>query len=249
MRARWRNVAWTRRFLAGLLTACLLVAGCATSDPRGSRSAGACCASLSAAPFLSLEAGKELEIRFDDHSPTYAFSTGSSRFEAVKLPSERGDGVMEIAVLSSTRLWLGTGSMFVPSFLFLDTEFQPVGQVEPTLFSNAGKWEGSFGEEAIFVHRTYAAVFVPAKASYVAVFTDVRLLGSRSGGYKYAWLGDGAAHAHFASQVRGIYSRIDKREFAAGNVKSVQEMFPQASYWNTEAFARAPDGRILIRLL
>lgn len=168
------------------LTAAALIAllpsfttGCA-SDPQAEslrnalESVPTCCTSPAAFPFRPTEIEQRTVVAIDAQSPAYRFPRGKSFFAAFALPTAPQPTLATVAsfpVLRKNVLNEWIGSYFAPAILFYDGSFQAVGAFEgPTRFLFNGNG------------RRFSALQapVPAKARYLVVFTDARLLSTTS---------------------------------------------------------------------
>lgn len=123
-----------------------------------------CCESLSAADREDWTDDREFEVAITEDAPRHDFSTGSSHFRVVSLPpaNQRPDFVLHLRSFAGS----GSGGLFVPSLVFLDSRFHPVRLVTDIAFGFSPEtWRTEAYLEA------WVPVFPARGERYLVLFT------------------------------------------------------------------------------
>lgn len=199
-----------------------LLSGCATSPalpllvPTSLKKP--CCTTLAEASYFAYYGTNVVRLGISDEAPTFNFKTGTSHFAGLELAADNRRRVLEVSTRAKGTFWLPAATLFVPMVTFLDSAFDALAVIEPTLYQNTGK----LGDTA--PHSYYGACVVPEKTRYVVISTDASQLATGSVRYVHA---GGTAMRHDFNKVRERYQVVAPNEYAAGKV---QAFIPKNGY-------------------
>ncbi len=194
--------------LMSLLT--LVLAGCATQLSAERRqvldthktaltASVPCCTSFRDLTYQSLNADEEKKFEVENNTPTFAFETGKSHFQAFKLPQHR-----DIIHMVVQTYFVRSGSQlneyafldeyaFRPSVMFLDSNYAPLITLDSPALSHP---TAGFG-----LSRLIADIHSPPKAAnaeFVIIFSEPdvteknvwtnEITPNTEGGYVGAWV-------------------------------------------------------------
>jgi maltose operon periplasmic protein len=147
------------------------VVGCATTKPTAEsvNSMKPCCQSLANLSFETLVAEQKKDLRFTATSPVFAFVDGNSHVSALFLGNSSAIRALDVEIPLSSG-YLPSASVFVPSFVFLNSEKQLTRTVdEVTVRQRQDFWSGGY---------YFVRVDVQPDERYVVIYTNSKAIGS-----------------------------------------------------------------------
>lgn len=220
---------------AFVLSAAGFLASCGGHPIQSDPNVPLCCSNLGDLNFLNYQAGTVAAISINESSPKYRLSTGISHISVLRLTPESGiPSILETAT-HSKGVWLPSATIFVPRFVFLDASFNELAGTEPDLYQR----DSELSDSGVGRRAYYGACFVPPMTTYVVVHTDASALVTKT----VRLLNPGSAGASIAlERANEAYRRIDKREYASGNVQHI----PGGNAFASFQLRREPIGDIRV---
>jgi hypothetical protein len=175
-----RHASAVRRatLVATLLVVASAISGCVSGSGQRSElvSAPVCCSSMREFRFEDLPLDKPVSLSIEKSThQAFEFPQGKSLFAAFRLPPASGPLSLEFT-MGSNSPWVPSVKIFVPTFLFLDRESQPIG--EPFTVGLLRQGQVHEGMPRFIGGISWSGdVDVPTGASAVVIYTDPAQIG------------------------------------------------------------------------
>jgi hypothetical protein len=169
-----------------------------------------------------------VSINISTESQSYKFANGESN-----LMSFRINGDLKLLEISSqaSGIWIPSMTVYLPSVLFLDSNFIEIKNTEPKYYYSTGKMNDT--RPSIY----YGAITIPEKSEYAIIYSDSAKLSEKA-----PMLHGGAGADRLVTALREEYSKIDSQAFANNKVKS----FIDLGYRPSTHLARSSTGTIRV---